>query len=692
MMKLLGSASMAALVCGAAWAQGAPEPTAEAAEATVETIIVRTSPLQLEQSEVIQGVSVIQRDEILEGSLGGIGDVLADLPGVSTTFFGQAANRPIIRGLDGERVRVLVNGVATLDVATQSPDHAVGSEVTEAEAIEVIRGPAAIAFGSGSIGGVVNVIDGRVPSSKPDGLFDADLVAGFTSVDEGNQVAGRFRTGYGNLVFQLDGARREADNFSINGFALSDTEIAEATAEALANGDEPPEFAEDFVPNSDFNFETLSGGLSWVDDWGFVGIAYKTTDADYGLPGPGEGEEEEEEEEEGPIIFPEGPRLDLIQNRVDFLGEVNADLGLFEKVRWSAAWADYEHEEIEPNGEVASFFENDGFEGRLELTQKKLGVLEGVIGANGFRQDISAIGEESFIPPSVQSLWGIFAVERADFGDLEFEGSARFERVTSESVSFGGVDADFNLFSVSGAAQYHVNESVNLGLTVSRTERAPGIAELFSDGVHLATQSFDIGDPTLEREAAIHIEGSVGISRQNWTATVNAFRTGFDGFIGFIPTDEEEDGLTVFNYVQDDAQLFGFEGVVEGILANFGAVNLEGDAQFEFVRGEFETLGNLPRIPPLQVGGGLTLTHSFADFGVNGQWTTNQANVSEAETPTEGFFVFNTELVLRPDERVRFVVEGQNLTNADGRLVTSFINQFAPIPGRGVRLNLVLDF
>lgn len=712
---LKSSASIVALA-----AAFAPAAVAQDGEVNdVERIIVTGSGVSAPIDEALQNVNVISADELLAVVSGSLGDALAGQPGVSTTYFGPASGRPIIRGLGEDRIRVLNNGVGLIDASTASPDHATTVEVFDANAIEILRGPAAIAYGGNAVGGVVNIDDGRIPLDPMEELFAAQLRAGASSVDDGRFIGGRTQFSFGPLVLQLEGLHREAGDLEIPGFAESALQRALEEAEEEDHDDDHDEDHEDeeeafgFVDNSDYEFNTFGGGFGLSGDWGAFGASVRSYDADYGLPGghghhheEEEGEEhdededehehEHEEEEEGDV------RLEMEQIRVDVRGEFNIALGPFHRFDAAIGFADYEHAEIEGSGEIGTLFENDGFEGRFTLRNGVEGdPLSGTVGLQFLRRDFSADGAEAFIPSSVNPVVtediGAFAAQRYDTGAWGAEAGLRLERRTVEPTV--GADRDFTLFSVSGGVFWRPNDMTFLSASLSRNQRAPTDVELFADGPHLATNQFEVGDPTLDIETAWSLEGSARYSTGRFSVEAGAFYSDYEDFIFLAPTGGEEDELPIFTFLQDGATLWGGEIFAEAELADFtlgelGSWTLFGDAQFDFVQGETDSLGDLPRIPPYSLGAGLGVRSDWATFRSEVSHVGEQDETATFELPTESYTFVNFSLAFHPQEHIpgRIVFELNNAFDEEGRVHSSFLKDLVPLPGRNARVSFSYDF
>ena len=678
-------------------------PTFAAEPVDVDEIVVTASPLARTQQETIIGTSILDGEDLERRLENSIGEILRREPGVSSTFFGPGASRPIIRGLGGDRIRVLDAGIGSIDASATSPDHAVAVEPATAERIEIVRGTSMLLYGSSAAGGVVNVFNGRIPSEAPEDGFDGALRIGGSTVDSGAEAAGGFDVklgdfGDGALVFHGDGFYRDAEDYDIPGFAESARLRALEEAEGGEEEEEEEEEVFGTVENSFFETKGGSAGLSYVFANGFFGVSATAIDTEYGVPG-GHGheegeEEEEEEEEEG------GVSIDLQQRRLDLNGEIEADFLLFQKAKIRVGYADYEHAEVEPSGEVGTLFTNEGWEGRIELVDKTRSFgaseLNGAVGIQYRNRDFSAVGEEAFVPPTTTDQFGVFAVKELSTGLFRFELGGRYEN-TTHTVVETGVERSFDGFSVSGGVGMTPNEQWFVGANVFRTERAPSTEELFSNGPHLATDAFEIGDPTLDEEKALGVEATIRYATERFAATVNGFYTSYDDFIFEAPTGDEEDGLPVFQFFAEDAAFRGFEAQVKAELFQMGAFDIHADAAVDYVRATTDAVGNdnLPRIPPFSGLFGVEAKSVHADFRAELEYAGDQDNVTEFELPTDGYTLFNFFATVRPfpeTSGLSIQLAAKNLTNEDARLHTSFLKDVAPLPGRNFRISLRGEF
>lgn len=673
------------------------------ADSETDEIVVTASPLERTVGETVIGTSVVNKEELARNLQNTIAETIAREPGISSTYFGAGASRPIIRGLGGDRIRVLDNGIGSIDASVTSPDHAVAIDPSSAERVEIVRGTSMLLYGSSAAGGVVNVFSGRIPTEVPEGGFDATGTVGVSTADDGFEGAGAVdlklgEIGNGTIVLHGDGFYREADDYDIPGFAESARFRALEEAEEDEDEDDDEEEAFGVLPNSFYETYGGSGGISWIGERGYFGVSGTLIDSEYGIPGGKKKEEEEGEEEEGEEEEEGGVFIDLRQRRIDFAGEWQFD-GWLEKATARLGYADYEHAEVKPSGEVGTLFTNTGWEGRLELVNREKDFLGGTMrGAQGFQfrlRDFSAVGEEAFVPPTETSQYGFFALKEYRDGPWRVELGGRYERTNQEN-SLTGETLSFNGFSVSSGVGFQPTDSVFLGVTGFRTERAPSTEELFSNGPHLATNAFEVGDPTLDEEVATGVEGAFRYTVDRFRFSVNGFYTSYDDFIFEDETGEEEDDLPVFQFQAADATFKGFEAEIEAELFRTGSIDFHGDIGIDYVRATRKGGADedLPRIPPMSGVLGLEARHEYVDFRFELEAVAEQTEVAAFELPTDGYELINLYATLRPmgaDSPFSLRVTASNLTNEDARVHPSFLKDTVPLRGRNFRIALTAD-
>jgi len=669
-----------------------------------EIILVAAEGLQ--QLDFMAGQDLITPEEIQRDLSGQLGELLIKLPGVSATSFAPGASRPILRGLDGERVRVLIDGLGTADVGNTSADHATTINPLTVQQIEVLRGPGVLLFGSQAIGGVVNVIDRRIPTVAPENDIELNALSAFDTASNLRSGGASLDAALGDaLVLHLDGSFRETDDLEIPGFQLSDALRADLLVDA-AEEEEEGEFAEaeelreaadqrGFIPNSATETYTVNGGLGVILGQSTFGASVGYYNTDYGLianPEGGhhhhgeDGEEEEGEEEEGE----ENVSIGLEQWRFDFRGDIALGGGFFDRMKLRAGYSDYTHTEFEGT-EVGTVFDTETFEARVELLQRS----GGIVGAQFTTRDFLAIGAEAFVAPNETTQFALFTAQEFDLGGVQIEGAGRYERVDIKSDA-RGVERDFDLFSGALSAVIETDGGARFGLTGSRSERAPAGEELFADGPHIATQQFEIGDVNLDVESAWGIEAFARAEVSDIDFGASVYFQSFDDFIYLSPTGQEEDELPVFVFLQEDARFFGFEADLAMPLIESDGFTLTTDLRASYVSGQLTgNQGNLPRIPPVSLLGALEA--DIAAFSIRGevQWFGEQNEVAEFELPTDDFALLNLYVSFRPIEQnpnVVFQLAAENLADVTGRRHSSFTKEFTPLPGRNLRASVRLRF
>ncbi len=660
-----------------------------------DVIIVTASPFNRSVDEAITGQSVLSGDDLQNRLAGTIGETLKLEPGVSSTSFGAGASRPIIRGQGGDRVRILTNGIGSIDASSASPDHAVAVEPAQAERIEVLRGAALLRYGSSGAGGVVNTIDGRIPDQFPEDGTEASIRIGASSVDSGSEAAAAIDQRIGNFVLHLDATRRDAEDYRIPVEGESRILLAEE------GEDVPDDFNDNRrLDNSFAQTQSITGGLSYIGDAGFIGFAAHNFSSTYGVPG-GHGHEDEEghddddHEEHGDEDEAEeegGVTIELDQRRIDFNAGWEFD-GFIERVQGFGGYAEYEHKEIEGNGEVGTVFENEGYEVRVEAIQAEkatpLGNWRAAHGIQYRERDFSAVGEEAFVPPTLTQQFGAYTFHEVEIGNGHIEAAARFER-TEQEDSLNGVDRRFDLLSVSGGGDVHITDAIRIGGTAFRTERAPTTEELFSNGPHLATTQFERGDSSLGKEVALGIEGAFRHRENGHNVTLNVFYTDYKDYIFDTETGLEEDGLPVFQFTAEDAEFYGFEAVGSTEVTTLGAFDVSADTLVEYVRAKTAS-GNLPRIPPLSVLSGLEAKSDRLTFRSEWEYVAAADDLSAFELPTESHNLINAFVTWKApidSQDVALRLSVLNIFDVEARQHTSFLKDLVPLPGRNIRFSI----
>ncbi|WCT72325.1 TonB-dependent receptor [Sphingomonas naphthae] len=663
------------------------------------TDIIVTAPFHRDRGDVISTVSILQGEALTKALRPTIGETLARTPGVSATSFGPNASRPVLRGLQGERVRVLTDGIGSIDVSNTSVDHAVAINPLLAERVEVLRGPESLLFGSSAIGGVVNVIDRRIPRAIPKEAVHADAIGTYGSAANERSVSGSVDVPVGSMfVAHADGSYLKTGDLRIGGNVLAPAARAEALASARLPADPASEvdFAENAalrgkLPNSASETWTAGVGGAIITEGGSLGVAYSHYDSLYGVPVRYATQPGQEQE---------GPRLQLKQDRIDARAEIETGGQILSAIRTRFGFADYRHSELEEDGSVGTTFYNKGFEGRLELAQAQHGGWKGATGLQYSNRDFNVVGDEAFLPKSNSQEFGLFTLQQFDLDALKLEGGARYEHSVRTAMplasqpQFAAVKRTFDTVSGSLGASYKVAGDWRVGVNLSRTVRAPSAEELFANGPHAGTESFEIGNPDFRTERSWGVEGVLKGGGPGYTFEASAYHNWFSNFIYEDRTGAIEDGLPVYQQRQADARYYGVEAQAAVDLAKIGAFTVKADAVGDYVHATIKNVGPAPRIPPLRLLGGLGATSDRLDGRIEVEWTDNQPRLALNETATKGFTLVNAELGFRPwgkDRPVSFLLSANNIFDVDARRHASFLKDFAPLSGRDIRVTARLS-
>ena len=668
---LLAAASWTALA-GVAAAQTPPQQR----EIVVEDVIVTGAPFGVTDRASLLAVDVLDEEDLAVAPAATLGDLVNGLPGVRSTNFAPGASRPVIRGLSGPRVQVLTNGLGMIDASSVSPDHQVAVNPGEARRIEIVRGPSTLVFGGSAIGGVVNIIDDRIPTERADGV-DGHVSAQASTVDDGSSFGARLKANAGPLVLTVDGFTRDSSDYDVPVFPESQALLDE---EGETAGDERT------VHNTSVQLDQYGAGASWIGSRGFIGVSAKHVDTTYGVPG-----HEHEPDPLDPDAHEEGVSIGLEQTRYDLRGELTFASGPFSAARLSAGWADYAHTEFEGD-EIGTQFFSDGAEGRFELIQRERNGWQGVIGAQLLDRTFDAVGDEAYVPRTDISEQGLYTVQRFDRGGLGFEGGLRLDKRSLESLA---AERDFTNVSASAGLFFRPAPPLFLGLSVARNERAPSEVELFAEGAHVATGAFEVGDIDLDSEVATSVEATVHYAQGPFEFDLHAYAANYDGFIDLRPTgvDDVDSGLPIFEYVQTDAEFRGFEAEADYRLWESGQRSLTLTGAADWVRATTD-LGAAARIPPWSVTAGLEWASRRFDAGLEVRHVGEQDRTAAFERPTDSYTLVSLNGAIRPfaDRNVTVFVEASNLTDAEAREHASFQKDIAPLPGRSLRAGVTWRF
>jgi iron complex outermembrane receptor protein len=648
-------------------------PAAIAAEPKLEEVIVTAGALRKSPLEIAQPTAILVGDELRRQIATSIGETLTQELGVTSSYFGPTASRPVIRGLGGFRVQVLDDGISSLDVSSLSADHAVSIEAVVSEQIEIIKGPAALLYGSGAAGGLVNIVSSRIPGERMETPVSAAVeLRGDTAMDE-RTVAASLDGGTGAFGLHLDYFDRETDNVQIPGFVQS-----RALREQIIEDGGIPSDARDEVENTASDTKGGAVGGSYVADQGMAGLSVSRYETVYGIPG----------EEEAFI--------DMTQDRYDVKAEWTPDGTVVDAIRFRGGFNDYTHTEFEAPGEPGTIFNQEAYEIRLAVDHHIGADWNGTVGVQLLDIDFEAIGDEAFVPQSTTQAFSLFGFEERNFGAWTLELGARAEKqeVTPDSAT-ALPKFDETAISVSAGTVWKFAPDHALTLNVTRTERNPQAVELYADGPHIAAQRFEVGDPGLDKESAITADLSLRGAGRRLEWVVSAFYNDYTDYIFPNPTGDIADDLPVFAYVQGDAKFHGFEAELTIPLFEDEGSHLDLRLASDYVRGELDNGGDLPQIPPLRFGAGLHYERDRWHAGAQAFYYDEQDRIAANELPTDSFTMVDLDLSYRmPLARgdIFMFLRGTNLLDEEARQHASTLKDIVPMPGRSAHLGVRVEF
>jgi iron complex outermembrane receptor protein len=715
-----------ALVCAAPFCRGqtvTPAPTPPAHVHTPHTsahaggvvvldqFVASATPFGRNQADLAQSTTVLSGQSLLLKQQATVGETLGSETGIQATAFGPGASRPIIRGLSGDRIRLLENSIGTNDASVISPDHAVSVEPFLIERIEVVRGPASLLYGSNAVGGVVNVITHRIETDLPTEPVrgSAEFRGGTASseVAAGGVVDFSLKTAPDRaFVAHLDAFRRSTENLRIPDFAESARIRAEETEHADEHGEPVPHFARRRLPNSALDSRSGAIGVSYVTPTFHFGASHSGFESNYGVPGHAHDVASDAD-------TAEGVRIDLRQRRTDLQGEWHGDAGFIQGARFKFGHADYRHGEIEPDGTVGTVFTNQGHEGRVELLHGGAKPWVGAVGVQVTRSDFGAVGDEAFLPSSVTDSAALFAFEEVTAGPVTWQFGARYER-TKIAPATVPARRDNELATSLGVI-WKFDDTHAFALSVADTGRAPNVQELYAYGAHAGTRSFEIGDPALGSERSLGLEASLRRRKGFVTGALTVFAHRFRGYIfeqptGLVALEEEgawhflssdsddaearEDGLPLYRYVRSDARFWGAELETIWHVHESSKWDLDLRLAADLTRAR-EGARNLPRIPAPRTTAGISWSGGAWTAGAECQVVFDQKRVAAGETTSSGYTLLSAH-VSRSIElghaELQLFVRGSNLLNDEARPHPSFVKELAPLAGRGAVAGVRLSF
>lgn len=688
---------------------------------SIEHVRVSAAGLHHYDLEMAQPVSVLTGEELTRRQEPTIGETLKFTPGVHSNYYGPVAAAPVIRSLDGPRVKVLTNGLDSADVSRVGPDHAISADAITTEQIEVLRGPATLLYGSGAIGGVVNLVDNRIPRQMrtPQTVIDTK----YNSVANERTAALAHDGSQGEFAWHFDGYDRQTNNFDTPTFTNDDGETL------------------DQIANSHLDNQGLNLGGSWVTQNGLIGLSYGRINSQYGIPGHHHhGEEEEASDEEH---ADEGVYADLTQNRYGLAAEWYAPVKGIETIALHSAYTDYQHAEVE-EGIPGTRFENDSLENRLSIEHSDFLGWHGLVGFHQQQNDFVAAGEEAFTPATDSNSNALFVLEEKSFGDLQWQVGARLERVShtpADSLLITPHDEDehddeheallLSKYSATAASfstglVWQFVPGYQWSLQLSHSARAPGASELFANGLHLATQGYELGlgyelsddgeihyhPDEVSKEVANNIDLGFSKTKGDLTFSYNFFLNDVDNFIYQANTgltmeqlhaheehgaeedhgdEHAHDDFAVYQYRQADARLYGAEFALTWRFAPAQQLEFFADS----VTAELKSGGDLPRTPPMKAG----VSYQYQGENWSGQFGlthyAKQDKIAVDETVTAGYTLVDANISYDFDLSaldLTAYLKATNLTDKLGFVHSSFVKDDVPLPGRSIALGLTARF
>jgi iron complex outermembrane receptor protein len=657
--------------------------------AMVSEIIVTGSRRRARFAAPVSG-AVLGGADLARSARATLGETLARLPGISSTAFGPGVSRPVLRGLQGERTRLLVDGIQSLDVSNTSPDHAVAINPLVASRIEVLRGSAALLYGSGIVGGVVNTRVGRVPDRLPDEAVTGVVSARYGSAADETSLGAVLDGAAGPVAWHLDGHWLDTGDLDIGGSVLGPQQRALALAAADPAIRALGELG-GVLPNSAAETWDIAGGASFFAGGSRFGVAVSHAESRYGLP-------------TRYSFDPDAPVpdtiIDLAQTRVDFGAEIAAGGEWIETVKLRFGWADYAHDEVLTTGALTATFINEAFEARAELVGAERGVWRATTGAQFVYRDFRVAADAPLLPPTVTSQFALFSLHEFDLDAIRIEAALRWETTAIEAraeplLATAARERDFSGLSGALGASYRFAPGWALAGNAFFSVRAPVVEELFTQGTDPGTQGVLLGNPDLGEENAWGLEAVLRGFGTRWSLEASAYFTRFPDYIFTAETGAVQDGLPVFRFLADAAEYWGFEVSGKIDLVDLGSTTIALDAVADYTRATLDDGSPVPRIPPFRMLGGVAARGNRFDARAEIEWSSRADRLSAFETPTDSYVTANASLDWRPlagASGLLIGIEANNIFDATIRRHASFLKDFAPVAGRDIRLRARFAF
>jgi iron complex outermembrane receptor protein len=663
-----------AFAAGAHAQQQTPQP--------LPPTVVTATPLGSELFSSVDPVNVLEGQGLRLRRQPTLGETVGQEVGVSSTYFGPNASRPVIRGLGGFDIRLLNNGIGLLDASATSPDHAVAESPFAAQRIEVVRGPATVMYGGNAVGGVVNTIDSRIAQ---EGLLKPVEGAAEYQYGGANSLsAGGARIGVGNRAFVLN-----VDGYATNNRNLRIPGAAWTSQVQIQRGEPGPS---DSLPNSQGDSQAWGiGGSFMLGDKGYAGVSYSQFNTDYGT------------------VAEEEVTIKLRHDAWNFAGELRDTIPGLRALRVKYNYTDYQHTEFDA-GEAGTVFKSDGWNLRVEALHRPLGPFTGAIGLEVVDFKFSALGDEAFLPDTKTNSFAGFIYEELPYGPWKFSFGGRVASVDVDAGEFvaAGLPADsrsFTPWSLAAGAFYAFNREWGLGANLSYTERAPTFQELYADGPHIATNQFEVGNRNLGNVKSTAVDVALKQRGQFFTSSVGIFYNDFSNYIGLFPTgifrlDDRSvvpagtpDSLEQFDYAGVKARFYGAEAQVGFPMWNQGGNLVTLAFQADYVNAtDRSTSQPLPFIPPFRFGATLGYQRERLTASLGGLFAAAQDRVPQFQTSTPGYAnVFaNVAYAFKLGGAVTLeaFLQATNLLDQTIRYSTSNLKDIAPLGARAVTVGV----
>ena len=638
------------------------------------TISVTGNPLGLASDALVIPVSILSGRELSLKRESTLGDTLNGIPGVAATHFGPNASRPVIRGLDAERVRIMQNGVGVLDASSLSFDHAVTIDPLVIEQIDVVRGPAALLYGGSAVGGVVNAIDHRIPTESVTGIIGR-TEARVGGPDSQNNLAGVVDVGNGKIAIHADAYTRKTSDLNIPGFAVS----------SRKNQADPSILRENHgkLVNSSASADGGALGASLTFDNGYIGASYSDFNSNYGT------------------VAEAAVRADMKSQRWDLASEFK-DLGnIINRVKARMAYTDYQHQEIE-GGTVGTTFKNNGVEGSVELGHAKFSSIEGVVGFQFQNTRFEALGTEAFVPPVQTQNHAIYVYEEMPLNiwnleKLKLSFGGRAEHTTLDANPWAksptAQAASFNAYSYALGGLYTLNSNWSLASNLSHNERAPSYFELYADGAHLATGQYEVGNANFNKERSNGLDAQIRWKDAKNSFNFGAYYTRFSRFLGLLDTGniDVDTSLPIAQFSTFAASFKGLEAEGKFNLVDHLDLKLRGD----YVRASnLDNSQALPRITPLRLGAGLHYQKNALGARIDMLHAFKQNRTAENELATDGYTDVSALVTYKLPVKLNMELfaKANNLLNQEIREHSSFLKDLSPAGERSVLIGMRADF